>query len=494
MQILASLGQKVFHWAFKPRVRYVLTRRNTIRLRYVVGVFVVLGAGVLTVSSNASLVSPFQYSQGYENSALADGDYDAQDQAFMDEHLPKNLKEEVSGAMRNAAKMLKKAESPYRQVSIEAGDTIAGVLQEAGLSGSEAYFTVKALSEHFEPRNVKSGQVLDLEFKKDRKSGEMAFKKMSMSLSPVKEVSIQKNGPEDFATAVKEKKMVKKTYGRLAQIETSLYGSAERAKIPAPIIADMIRIYSWDVDFQRDVRRGDRVEVLYEAQETEDGAYAKYGNILFANLSIGGDEVPIYRFEMDNGRVDYFEPDGTSVRKTLMKTPIDGARISSGFGMRRHPVLGYNKLHKGMDFAAATGTPIYAAGDGVIDYIGRKGGYGNYIRIRHNSKLKTAYAHMHKFKKGMSNGKRVEQGDVIGYVGSTGRSTGPHLHYEVLVNGVQTNPRSVDLPTGEILEGKQLARFKSMVKGLNQQYVSLTKGLKFAAHDDGKAKRAGGAL
>ena len=197
-------------------------------------------------------------------------------------------------------------------------------------------------------------------------------------------------------------------------------------------------------------------------------------------MNTGGREKPIYRYKMDDGRVDYFEPDGTSIRKTLMKTPVDGARISSGFGYRRHPVLGYNKLHKGMDFAAPTGTPIYAAGDGVLEYAARNGSFGNYARIRHNSKLKTAYAHMSKFKKGMHKGKTVKQGEVIGYIGTTGRSTGPHLHYEVLVNGVQVNPRSVKLPTGETLTGEQLKRFKSLIQGINQEYASLTKGLKFA--------------
>jgi len=206
---------------------------------------------------------------------------------------------------------------------------------------------------------------------------------------------------------------------------------------------------------------------------------------LFANIKTNGREKPIYRFEMDNGRVDYFGPDGTSIRKTLMKTPIDGARISSGFGYRRHPVLGYNKLHKGMDFAASTGTPIYAAGDGTVTYAARKGSYGNYISIRHNSKLGTAYAHLNKFKKGIRKGSVVKQGDVIGYVGTTGRSTGPHLHYEVLVNGVQVNPRSVKLPTGETLSGSELARFKSMVRSVDQEYASLTKGLKYAVRNDG---------
>ena len=186
---------------------------------------------------------------------------------------------------------------------------------------------------------------------------------------------------------------------------------------------------------------------------------------------------------MENGRVDYFGADGTSTRKTLMKTPIDGARISSGFGMRRHPVLGYTKMHKGMDFAASVGTPIYAAGDGKVEYAGRFSSYGNYVRISHNSKLKTAYAHM--LRLAVKVGARVKQGQIIGYVGTTGRSTGPHLHYEVMVNSKQVNPNSVDLPTGEQLVGKDLRRFKSFVNTVKQQYVSLSHGQKFAANTVG---------
>ena len=172
-----------------------------------------------------------------------------------------------------------------------------------------------------------------------------------------------------------------------------------------------------------------------------------------------------------------------------MKTPVDGARISSGFGMRRHPVLGYNKMHKGMDFAAPTGTPIYAAGDGIVEHAGRKGSYGNYIRIRHNSKLKTAYAHLHKIKPTVKVGSRVRQGDVIATVGTTGRSTGPHLHYEVLLNSKQVDPRSVNLPTGEQLAGAELKRFKALAGSVHKQYVSLVDGLKFAKAPDNAEDR-----
>ena len=396
------------------------------------------------------------------------------------------LKSGVSSGIRKASFALQKPEKPrFKELEVRSGDTVAGLLQEAGLSGQEAYYAVKALSKYYDVRKVKSGQKIDVHFKSGD-DGELEFSKMAMKLDPVKEVSVERDGPEKFQAELSEKELFPRTYARKANIQTSLYGSAARASIPSSVIAEMIRIYSWNIDFQRDIRSGDKIEVLYEAFETEDGEFSRYGNVLFANLHVRGRDFPIYRFEMDDGRIDYFEPEGISIRKTLMKTPVDGARISSGFGLRRHPVLGYNKMHKGMDFAAPTGTPIYAAGDGIVEHAGRKGSYGNYVRIRHNSKLKTAYAHMHKIKSSVKVGTRVRQGQVIGTVGTTGRSTGPHLHYEVLLSGKQVNPRSVNLPTGEQLAGKQLKRFKSLLGNVRQQYVSLSRGLKFASADDEK--------
>ena len=361
------------------------------------------------------------------------------------------------------------------------GDTISEVLQKAGLSSSESYYTVKALSKYYDPKKIKPGQRLKVNFKSG-KEGALIFSKMSMKINSVKTVIITKVA-EKFISTLEEKKLKERSYARTAEIETSLYGSAAKAGIPPQIIAEIIRVYSWDVDFQRDIRNGDKIEVLYETEETEDGNFTHFGDVLYANLSVSGKEIPIYRYKMKNGRIDYFEPNGFSIKKTLMKTPIDGARISSGFGMRIHPILGYAKEHKGIDFAAPTGTPIYAAGDGVINFKGRKSGYGNYIRIRHNSKLQTAYAHMHKYAKNMCNGKRVKQGQIIGYVGTTGRSTGPHLHYEVIKNGIQVNPKSVDLPIGEQLLGTELAQFKSLIRTLNQQYATLSENLKFAQRE-----------
>lgn len=366
------------------------------------------------------------------------------------------------------------------KLQVSSGDTVAGLLQDAGISSSDAYYSVKALQTYFDPRKAKIGQNISVHMKPDQ-SGDMVFDRMEYAVDAVHSVVVSRGDDGSFVAKEHEKEVDLSTHAKTTEIETSLYGSAARAGIPAQVIAELIRVYSWSVDFQRDIRRGDKIEVLYDTKQTEDGEFVGYGDISYASISVGGKALPIYRYETKDGRVDYYDPDGRSVRKTLMKTPIDGARLSSGFGMRKHPVLGYNKMHKGLDFAAPTGTPIYAAGDATVEYAGRKGGYGNYVRLRHNGTLKTAYAHLHKFAKGISTGKRVKQGDVIAYVGTTGRSTGPHLHYEVLVNGAQVNPNRVDLPVGEILKAQELERFKALKGATYQEYAALVGDLKMAS-------------
>ena len=306
---------------------------------------------------------------------------------------------------------------------------------------------------------------------------------MNLKLSATEEVIVSRDESGRYSAEKDKKEVFREMVAAKASIETSLYGSAARAGIPASVVANMIRIFSYEVDFQRDIRQGDQVKILYETYQTEDGDFARYGNILYASLMVGGREIPVYRFEEKDDNHAYYKGNGDSLKRTLMSTPIDGARMSSGFGMRRHPVLGYNKMHKGVDFAAPRGTPIYAAGDGVIEKAGRLGGYGKYIRIRHNGSLKTAYAHMKGYAKGMKPGKRVKQGDVIGYVGTTGRSTGPHLHFEVLRNGKQVNPKSIKSSAGKKLAGSRLEQFKKQVSEIDGQYASLSKGLEFASNE-----------
>ena len=205
------------------------------------------------------------------------------------------------------------------------------------------------------------------------------------------------------------------------------------------------------------------------------------GDVIYASMTLSGKTKAYYRYTPKSGITDYFDEQGRSVRKTLMRTPVDGARLSSGFGARRHPVLGYTKMHKGVDFAAPRGTPIMAAGDGVVERANRYGGYGNYLRIRHNSELKTAYAHIHRFAKGVSAGSRVKQGQIVAYVGSTGRSTGPHLHYEVLQNMKQVNPLSIKVAAGEILKGSELKRLAAARSTIDQRVAEARSGTTVAS-------------
>ena len=230
----------------------------------------------------------------------------------------------------------------------------------------------------------------------------------------------------------------------------SLYKSATDQKIPVSIILDFARVYGFQVDFQRDIRKKDKFQIMYEVFIDEKKKIVESGNILFANLVLNGEDNSLYYFD-EQGSVGHYDRNGKSIQKALMKTPINGARLSSPFGMRKHPIDGYNKMHKGTDFAAPKGTPIMASGSGVIKKAGWCGGGGNCVVIKHNSTYQTIYAHMSKFAKGIRSGTRVKQGQTIGYVGSTGKSTGPHLHYEVLINGKRVNSQTLKLPSGKIL-------------------------------------------
>ena len=254
-------------------------------------------------------------------------------------------------------------------------------------------------------------------------------------------------------------------------IQTSLYEDGIKAKLPLTILTDAIKLLSFDVDFQRDIQKNNIFEISYEILSNKNRNDLAYGKIQYVKLSLQKNNLEYFFFKTKDGFLNYFNRDGKNAQKSLMKTPIDGARLSSSFGMRKHPISGYNKLHKGLDFAAPKGTPIFAAGNGVVEYVGRNGGYGKYIRIRHNSSYKTAYAHLNSYKKGLYKGLRVNQGDVIGYVGSTGVSTGPHLHYEVIYQGKQINPKKMNLPSRKILDGEELKNFKVEVNRIYSDYL-----------------------
>ena len=358
-----------------------------------------------------------------------------------------------------------------RVVTVAPGDTLIKLLTDNGVDRATAHTAIERLSDVFDVRRLQIGQDIILTFQ-DQAAGP-AFLGLALQPSADRDIEVRADTDSGFIAEEVVRELEQRDDFAAAEIQSSLYEAALDAGMPIDVLVALVRIFSFDVDFQRDVQAGDSFEVMFDTYEDELGNRVRNGEIQYASMTLSGKTVSFYRYTPSSGITDYFDPKGQSVRKTLMRTPIDGARLSSGFGKRKHPILGYTKMHKGVDFAARTGTPIMAAGDGVVEVAGRNGGYGNYIRLRHNSTIKTAYAHMSKFAKGMGKGKRVKQGDIIGYVGTTGRSTGPHLHYEVLVDNRQENPMSVKLPAGEQLTGKELDKFKRFLPAIDRRVASL---------------------
>ncbi len=354
-----------------------------------------------------------------------------------------------------------------KAVMIGKGDTLFVALTKAGSAANDAEAAIAAFRKVHNPRSLQIGQTLTLAFEpivNEDKAQAFRLAEIALDVAPDRDVLVARQADDSFHASELARDLVRRLEKAEGLIQTSLYDAAMEAGLPISILMEMVQIFSFDVDFQREIQKGDQFEVLYENQLNDDGESVALGPVLFASLSLSGQVIGLYRHEPGNGPVDYFNIKGQSARKALMRTPINGASLSSGYGMRRHPILGYNKMHRGLDFSAPRGTPIVAAGDGVIEVAGRNGAYGKYIRIRHNGAYKTAYAHMKGYARGMRAGKRVRQGQTIGYVGSTGRSTGPHLHYEVLRNGARMNPRKLKLPTGQKLKGEALALFEQQVR------------------------------
>ena len=255
-------------------------------------------------------------------------------------------------------------------------------------------------------------------------------------------------------------------------ITNSLYADGVKSNVPNEVLVKLIQLFSFDLDFQRDIKKNTVVSICYEKTYVEDASEFSIGDIDYAKIEIGKNNLEYFKFLTNEGFIDYFNREGKNVKKSILKTPLDGAKISSNFGMRKHPISGFNKMHKGIDFAAPIGTPIYAGGNGIVEFVGTNGGYGKYIRIRHNNEYKTAYAHLNSYKKGISTGVRVNQGEVIGYVGNTGRSTGPHLHYEIIYQNKQINPLNLKLPSGKILKGEELNRFEKEYKAILANHLN----------------------
>lgn len=364
-----------------------------------------------------------------------------------------------------------KPETSTREVELDDGQSFADLLSQAGMTSTDANAATAALAKVYDLRHMKSGQDVTLTFLRAGQQETLA----SAVFVPeaTKEITIKRDASGVFTASAAQIPVIRQRVAARADIHSSLREAAERTGIPRGILASLIREYSHEIDFQRDIHPGDRFEVLYDQPMTKYGKPVGEGSIIYAAMQIHGKTKPLYRVTFSDGTVDYFDGQGHSVKRTLLRTPVPAAHITSGFGMRLHPILGYTKMHKGVDFGAPIGTPIFAAGTGTVEEIGFKGGYGRYIRIRHDGRLGTAYAHMSRFAANLYRGAHVNQGQVIGYVGESGRATGPHLHFEVLVNNKQVNPMSVNLPVGRTLEGKLLAQFKEGEGRIQQEFATL---------------------
>ena len=351
----------------------------------------------------------------------------------------KDLKQNFIGSLR----------SPYKEYKyiIKNNDTIEKILKSYDVEGQDlknlsAKLKEKKLSDIF------SGTELNIVLKEDE--GKNKIISIFYPVTEIKTIEIKKEN-ENFNISENVLKLDKIEVVKSNTIKNNLYSAAIESGIEPNVIIDFANIYGFEVDFQRDIRIGDRFEVYYERYVDENQITRKTGKIIYTSMFVNNKELALYNFKYKNKK-GYYDIDGKSVIKTLMKTPINGARLSSGFGFRKHPILGFNKMHQGTDFAAPRGTPIMASGSGLVEMAQKYKGYGNFIRIRHNSTYKTAYAHLSKFAKGIRKGVRVNQGQIIGYVGSTGMSTGPHLHYEVIKNGKKINSQRMKLPKGKALD------------------------------------------
>jgi murein DD-endopeptidase MepM/ murein hydrolase activator NlpD len=369
-----------------------------------------------------------------------------------------------------------------RSVKVRRGDTLSEVIARAGADKDTSFQIVTALKKNFSPRSLQSGK--EIEFTLERSGPYQkiaAVTEMSMTSEIDSRLVVRRNEDGSYKAKIESTPVHHVAMHAGGVISDSLFLSAQRQGVPASVTAQLIRIFSYDVDFQRGIKEGDHFELYFDRTVSADGTRTREGDILYARLTLAGSPITLFRYaDNDGGNVDYFHENGESIRKALMKTPIDGARLSSGYGMRWHPILGYTKMHKGVDFAAPRGTPVMAAGDGVVEKASTFGTYGNYIKIRHKNNYSTAYAHLSGYATGLRAGARVRQGQIIGYVGTTGRSTGPHLHYEVLLANRQTDPRGLKIPTGTRLAGKAMVAFKSYMRGMEREVASVPTGVMLA--------------
>lgn len=361
------------------------------------------------------------------------------------------------------------------EVVVNKGDTLLHILRNHETNKDDITKLLLAIKKHKGKIHLSIGQTIKLVYETeiidddgDLTSERQSLKEIQINSNASKQVHFTK---QDNQFVIEKKNIIlsKVLARKEAKIEGTLMSTLKTMGIKSSHIIELINAYSHQIDFQRQIRGGDSVTITYEKFLTANKEFSHYGKIIHASLELSGKNYDVYRYKPSSkSSAEFFTPEGKGVKRSLLRTPIKVVRISSRYGRRKHPVLGYTKMHTGVDFAAPTGTPIYAAGDGVITRIGWNGGYGRFIQIKHNGTLSTAYGHASKFAKGMKKGTHIKQGQIIAYVGKTGTATGPHLHYEIRINGKHTNPMKYKTTAGKQLKGKQLESFKEFQKDIGQ--------------------------
>ncbi|MEZ5757663.1 MAG: peptidoglycan DD-metalloendopeptidase family protein [Emcibacteraceae bacterium] len=434
--------------------------------RYVIGVVffifgLALGLSNLLFTSSEPVI-PEQSSVAQELSDMEP----AESASFPDEPVPtetvlNNMPGDEPMSLEETKALTEPSEIEHisKEIRIKKGQGLMDALVDSGADRQDAFNAIRTLGDLFNVRKIQVGQKFDVSYTPDGTLNRIEMQKDFDHLIVVNRDGLSYKGEtEELPSQII-------TRHASGIIDDSLFLAAQKQGLPQVVIVDLIRIFSYDVDFQREIRQGDQFEIFYERKISEDGRRVQEGDIIFARMVLSGKEIKLYRYTPPGKDfADYFHEDGQSSKRALMKTPIEGARLSSYYGNRKHPVLGYNRMHKGIDFSAPTGTPIMAAGDGVVERASWFGSFGNYVRIRHNSTYQTIYAHMSKYGRGIKKGVRVKQGQIIGYVGATGRVTGRHLHYEVYMNGTQVNPLTLKIPSGIKLKESELEDFKLAMK------------------------------
>ena len=450
---------------------------------------------VITLGYAVAVTSAFILSLANNSSVNASVSYqDKTDYLMLENAIAENVENTASiypeERILNIRSLFNMIDSYQREteikelVTVEKGDTFISILNSMGLGYEEAHNLYKAFKKVYNPANIRIGQkiliggIYDNELKKIIRLDEIVIQENNL-----KSYSLAKNENGVFEAKVNQEELITEVNSAHGAISGSLSKSMNSQGVPNKVIHEFVNIFSYSVDFKRDVRKGDKFEIIFENKITKDGKVASSGNILYASLQLRKEKVSLYRFTDSKGNTDYYTEKGLAMKKTLHKKPLSfqNARISSPFGKRLHPIKKRWIIHWGVDYAAPKGTKIFAGGDGTVQVAKYNGGYGNYIKIRHNSEYSTAYGHMWKFAKGIRPGVRVKQGQVIGYVGSTGLSTGPHLHYEVIKNGKRVNPRTIRAATGNNLAGKDLKKFKNIVSNIKSSYSTM-----FAQNDSAK--------